>query len=59
MNLSWLIGFLFSYHLAFYPNVGISVFDNWKQIIFWFGQGLMSQYCLLYFFNKQEQKSAR
>jgi hypothetical protein len=57
MKLSWLMGFLFSYHLAFYPNVGLSLFENWKIIIFWFGQGLVSQYFLLHFFNKQEQEN--
>lgn len=56
MNLSWFIGFLFSYHLAFYPNIGISVLENWVKIIYWFGQGLMSQYFLLHFFTEQEHE---
>lgn len=54
MNFSWLIGFLFSFHLAFYPNVEISVLENWWKIIFWFGQALLLQYYLLHFFNEQE-----
>jgi hypothetical protein len=52
----WLMGFLYSLHLAFYPNVDISVLENWKHIIFWFGLGLLSQYYLLPFFIEQEQE---
>jgi hypothetical protein len=56
MRLAWFMGFLYSYHLAFYPNVEISVSKNWINIIFWFGQGLVSQYFLLHFSNEQEQE---
>lgn len=56
MNLSWFVGFLFSYHLALYPNIGIPVIENWVKIIFWFAQGLGSQYFLLHFFNEQESE---
>ncbi|MFJ7307456.1 hypothetical protein [Peribacillus frigoritolerans] len=56
MYFSWLGGFLFSYHLVFYPNGGgISVAEDWQNIIYYFSQGLIVQYCLLRFFNEQEQ----
>ncbi|MEC0347882.1 hypothetical protein [Peribacillus frigoritolerans] len=56
MNFSWLSGFLFSCHLVFYPNRGgISVAEDWQNIIFYFSQGLIVQFCLLHFFNEQEQ----
>ena len=56
MYLSWSMGFLFSFHLVFYPNVEISVLKNWGNIIFWFSQALLLQYYLLHFFNEQEQE---
>jgi hypothetical protein len=40
INLSLIMVFLFSYHLEFYPNVGITVLNNWEKIIFGLGQGL-------------------
>ncbi|MCP1097191.1 hypothetical protein P4307_32780 [Brevibacillus porteri] len=58
MNLTWLAGFLFSCHLVFYPNGGgISVAEDWKNIIYYFSQGVICQYCLLHFFNEQDQES--
>ncbi|PAL05867.1 hypothetical protein [Peribacillus simplex] len=56
MILAWLAGFLFSCHLVFYPNVGgISVAEDWDNIVLYFSQGLILQYFLLHFFNEQEQ----
>jgi hypothetical protein len=55
MTLSLFVGFLFSYHLVFYPNVRTSLLEDWINIIFWFGQGLLAQYYLLHFFNEEEQ----
>ncbi|PAL05864.1 hypothetical protein B8W99_25575 [Peribacillus simplex] len=46
---------LYSYHLVFHPNVGTSVAEDCKSIIFYFSQGVIIQYCIMHFFNKQEQ----
>ncbi|MED3912794.1 hypothetical protein P4597_27290 [Peribacillus simplex] len=58
MILAWLMGFLYSSHLVFYPNLGgISVVEDWKNIIFYFSQGLILQYFILHFFNEQDKEN--
>lgn len=50
-------GIMASFHLVFYPNVGgISISEDWANIIFCFGTGLVFQYCLLHFFTEQQQE---
>jgi hypothetical protein len=53
MIYSWVMGFLIGLYIVFYPKE-ISLLEAWADMLFYFGNGLLSQYTLLHFFNKQE-----
>jgi len=54
--LSFLYGVLIGFHLMFYPNVGLPDSEDWKYMLFYFGNGLLSQYFVLHFLNDQEER---
>jgi len=55
MLYSWILGFLTSLTIVFYPNTGeITLSEAWSDMLFYFGNGLLWQYILLHFFNEQK-----
>jgi hypothetical protein len=45
------------FYLMLYPNVGLPDSEHWKYILFYFGNGLLSQYFALHFLNIQEESN--
>jgi|GEM_PF-4634048 len=54
---SFLYGVLIGLHIMFYPNVGFPDSEGWKSMLFYFSDGLLSQYVALHFFNDQEESN--
>ncbi|CAN7649289.1 hypothetical protein IOC57_23685 [Bacillus sp. SD075] len=56
---SFLCAMLIGLHSMFYPNVGRPDSEDWKWMLFYFANGLLSQYIALNFFNDQGDQKKR